>query len=63
MRQTSQERLVKMVASLSAGQQSAVEAFIRYLQEKGATESKAELQSALDEFVRDHSELLRRLAQ
>ena len=61
--QASQERLREMLASLSPEQQSAVETFIRYLQEKDTTRSNAELRSALDEFVRDHSELLRRLAQ
>lgn len=59
----SSERLREMLASLSLEQQSAVEAFIRYLQGKGTTGSNPELRSALDEFVRDHSELLRRLAQ
>jgi hypothetical protein len=52
---------MELVASLSAEQQSAVEAFIRYLREKGSPSSKAEVRTALDEFVREHSELLRRL--
>jgi hypothetical protein len=63
MPQASQERLREMLASLSLEQQNAVEAFIRYLQGKGTAGSSPELRSALDEFVRDHSELLRRLAQ
>ncbi len=63
MPQSSQEKLTKLVASLSPEQQSAVEAFIRYLQERDSPGSKAEVQAAVDEFVREHSDLLRRLAQ
>lgn len=59
----SRETLLELVASLSDEQQSAVEAFIRYLREKGALTSKAEVRMALDEFVREHSELLQRLAR
>ena len=63
MSQGSQARLMELVASLSDEQQSVVEAFIRYLREKGSHGSRAEVQTAVDEFVREHSELLRRLAQ
>lgn len=63
MSQASQDRLKEMLASLSPAQQGAVEEFIRYLREKGRIESTAELRSVLDEFVRDHSELLQRLSQ
>jgi hypothetical protein len=63
MSRGSQEVLLELVASLSDEQQSAVEAFIRYLREKGSPTIKSEVQIAVDEFVRDHSELLRRLAQ
>jgi hypothetical protein len=63
MPQESQERLREMVASLSHEQQKAVEAFIHYLQQKDSQPSNADLHTVLDEFVRDHSELLRRLAQ
>ena len=59
----SHDRLKEMVASLSDEQQRAVEAFILYLQQKQLQLPKADLRAALDEFVRDHSELLRRLAQ
>jgi hypothetical protein len=61
--QGSRETLIDLIASLSDEQQSAVEAFIRYLRDKGSPTSKAEVRIALDEFVREHSDLLRRLAQ
>jgi hypothetical protein len=57
------ENLTDLLASLSPEQQNAVEAFIRYLQERGNTGTKAEVRTAVDEFVREHSDLLRRLAQ
>jgi hypothetical protein len=60
--QASHERLVKMLASLSAEQQRAVEGFVRHLQEKDSQDSPMDFRTALDEFVREHSELLRRLA-
>lgn len=59
----SQDHLMKLVASLSGEQQSAVEAFIRYLQQKGSQSPKLDVKTALDEFIHEHSELLRRLAQ
>lgn len=58
-----QKKLMELVASLSPEQQGAVEAFISYLHEKGSRGSRMDVRAALDEFVRDHSELLRRLAQ
>lgn len=64
MAHSSQEKLTELVASLSPEQQSAVEAFIRFLREKGGCGfSTTEIRSAVDEFVREHSDLLRRLAQ
>jgi hypothetical protein len=57
----SQDHLPELVVSLSAEQKRAVEAFIRYLREKDL-ERVADVRAAIDEFVRDHSELLRRLA-
>jgi len=58
-----QDQLVKMIASLFGEQRSAVEAFIRYLQEQRSRDPKMDIRTALDEFVREHSELLQRLAQ
>lgn len=63
MPQDSPETIMQLLASLSAEQQSAVEAFIRYLRAKGTSGSRIDVQAALDEFVREHSELLQRLAQ
>lgn len=60
---SSQERLTELLASLSPEQQYAVEAFIRYLQEKEPSGSRADVRTAIDDFIREHSDLLRRLAQ
>jgi hypothetical protein len=57
-----QEKLAELVASLSPEQQGAVEAFIRYLRQKGSPDSTMDVRTALEEFLREHSELLRRLA-
>jgi len=61
MSQKSQAELVEMVSALSPEQQNAVETFIRFIRENG--KNQIDVKGALDEFVRDHSELLRRLAQ
>ncbi len=63
MAHSSPDKLTELVASLSPEQQSAVEAFIRYLQERGPGLPRSDLRAAVDEFVREHSDLLRRLAQ
>ena len=62
---SSEERLTELLASLSPEQQYAVEAFIRYLQEQEKEPSGpgADVRAAVDDFIREHSELLRRLAQ
>ena len=55
------EKLTEMIATLSSEQRAAVEEFIRYLREPrnhGTT-----FRSALDSFVREHEDLLRRLAR
>ena len=59
----SQKRLADLVASLSDEQQNAVEGFIRYLRERIPKRDITDVRPAVDEFVRDHSELLRRLEQ
>ena len=63
MSDSSQAKLTDIVGSLSPEQQSAVEAFIRYLREIEAAGRSTELRSAVDDFVREHSDLLGRLAQ
>jgi hypothetical protein len=55
------QELMKLIATLSQEQQAAVEEFVRYLKEKQATNT--DFRAALDCFVREHPELLRRLAQ
>jgi hypothetical protein len=54
-------RLLELIPTLTPQEQFAVEAFIRYLKETNAVESISP-QAAFEEFVRDHSHLLRRLA-
>lgn len=51
--------LASRIASLSAEQQAAVEEFIRFLQQQ----PEPTFRQALDSFIREHPELLRRLAQ
>jgi len=58
----SPKELMQLVSSLSPEQQNAVETFIRYLREQPQGKP-GDVRSALDEFVREHSDLLRRLAQ
>lgn len=53
--------LSTLIASLSPEERAAVEEFIRFLQEK--QQAPITFQAALDSFVREHQELLRRLAQ
>jgi signal transduction histidine kinase len=55
------QELLDLIAKLSREEQNAVEEFIRYLREKPQAEGN--FRAALDSFVREHSELLRRLAK
>ena len=59
----SHEELLQLVSSLSPEQQDAVETFVLYLRERASQDSQTDVRNALDEFVREHSDLLRRLAQ
>ena len=52
-----------LIAGLSTEQQAAVEEFIKYLKEQCPPASEVTFREALDKFVREHSELLERLAQ
>jgi len=58
----SPDELAKLMASLSDEQQMAVEAFIQYLRGMQSS-TQTDVQTAVDEFIHEHSELLRRLAQ
>ena len=51
--------LSTIIAKLSPEERAAVEEFIRFIQKN----PELAFQSALDSFVREHPELLRRLAQ
>jgi hypothetical protein len=53
--------LSTLIANLSPEERAAVEEFIRYLQRK--PQPPITFQAALESFVREHPELLRRLAQ
>jgi hypothetical protein len=53
--------LSTLIANLSPEERAAVEEFIRFLQKK--PQPSITFQAALDSFVREHPELLRRLAQ
>lgn len=55
--------LMDLIAGLSTEQQAAVEEFIKYLKEQCPPASEVTFREALDKFVREHSELLERLAQ
>jgi hypothetical protein len=55
------QELVTLIAKLSPQERAAVEEFIRFLQEK--SQPTLTFQAALDSFVSEHPELLRRLAQ
>jgi len=53
--------LLSVIAKLSPEERAAVEEFIRFLQEK--PQPTMTFHNALDSFVREHPEILRRLAQ
>jgi hypothetical protein len=53
--------LVALIDRLSPQERATVEEFIRFLKEK--SQPAISFRAALDSFVREHPELLRRLAQ
>ncbi len=57
------QKLAEKISILTHEQAAAVEKFIDYLQEQPKTVPANDFQSSLDTFIREHSELLRRLAQ
>lgn len=57
------ETLAQIVLELSPEEQSAVKEFIAFLKERQSQQPATTFQAALDEFISDHRELLRRLAQ
>lgn len=56
------QQLIDLIESLSPEQMSTVEQFIKYLKQEAPT-SKVSFRAALDSFVKEHPELLRRLSQ
>jgi len=56
------ENLVHEISSLTPDEQDAVKKFVEFLKKNSASRSSSFL-TAVDEFVDQHPELLRRLAQ
>jgi hypothetical protein len=56
------ENLAEMIGSLTPEEQESVRLFVEFLQGKGSAPASPFL-AAVDEFVEQHPELLRRLAQ
>ena len=54
---TPAEELVELIGSLRPEEQDAVREFISFLKER-----KSPFENAVDEFIAEHAELLRRLA-
>lgn len=57
------QNLAELIASLSSEQQAAVKEFINYLKEQSPQAPDEDFRKALEAFIHDHPELLRRLAQ
>ena len=57
------QNLLDLIASLPEEQQQAVEEFVRYIQQQPFSKPAMSFREALDTFVREHSDLLERLAQ
>jgi hypothetical protein len=56
------ENLAEMISSLSPEEQESVQTFVEFLKRRGSARSSPFL-TAVDEFIDQHPELLRRLAQ
>lgn len=57
------ENLSQLVSELSPEEQSAVKEFIVFLKQRQGKQPENAFQAAIDEFISEHPELLRRLAQ
>ncbi len=55
------EKLTELVAQLTTDEQAAVRQFIQFI--KGRKENASPFLAAIEEFIAEHPELLRRLAQ
>ncbi|MGH9844457.1 MAG: hypothetical protein ACREEM_37525 [Blastocatellia bacterium] len=58
-----QQEIVSALIALSPDKQSTVREFIRRLEELDAKPDESPFLAAIDEFIAEHPELLRRLAQ
>jgi hypothetical protein len=56
------ENLADVISSLTPEEQESVKQFVDFLRRKGSA-SSSPFQAAVDEFIDQHPELLRRLAQ
>ena len=57
------QKLDILIRDLSPDEQAAVREFILFLKRKPSASSKTPFLAAVDEFIDEHPELLRRLAQ
>lgn len=57
-----EENLAEVISSLTPEEQESVSQFVEFLKRKGSSLSTPFL-AAVDEFIDEHPELLRRLAQ
>ena len=57
-----QRKLDILIRGLSPGEQAAVREFILFLKRKPSQSSETPLLAAVEEFIDEHPELLRRLA-
>lgn len=57
------EKLLNKISTLSQEQAAAVEQFVDYLREQPQYIPQNDLRTALESFIREHADLLRRLAQ
>ena len=56
------ENLVDVIRSLTPEEQESIKQFVEFLNRKGSSSSSPFL-AAVDEFIEEHPELLRRLAR
>ena len=55
--------LFDLITSLSDEQQAVVEEFVKYLHTESSPGETRDFRASLEDFIREHSELLKRLAQ
>lgn len=57
------ENLADLISSLTPEQQESVKQFVEFLKRKALSSQSPAFLTAVDEFIDEHPELLRRLAQ